>query len=404
MCPASRLNDMLTTGMFTYPLEVLGLCNKSILERFVCHNADKTNFTCDKNFISCPMRNEFIPIALTNDRYSYDYCNIREFLHHNHTDEVINVLVFGGSVTTGEFTEGACCDSIEPKCIKHPQPCQPGIWFNYFSNWIKLYSQTNVNLYFLAHGGTTSGWASEFLFGFFHHHNIPLLKSTDLVFIDYSVNDQFASFTRKLELGNLVRKILHHSVSTNSTSYRPHIVLLTQLAQVPPIIYDYYDAYNEIAAKYNLSVCSYSEVVHSDLLRTSFPNFLPFLRGYNNYHVTWFAHLFLADMYATLLTYVTQEKFCTENPKRHSSNRTVIDTFNNVDDTKMVSRYSRQADTNWSIPHERSREVLVHAHCSLYIISNMENIFSCTIYFMLLYQSIYFEYIRGTLIHSIILK
>jgi hypothetical protein len=109
----------------------------------------------------------------------------------------------------------------------------------------------------------------------------------------------------------------------------------------PPNGHFYYKTYLDVAKRFNASFWSYVDVSYSEYgsaFKTTSEHLYRFVRGQGaglNKHITWFAHLFTADLYANILTYIMSK--CELDPKT-------------ADPNSMDARYTRKPDASWSLP------------------------------------------------------
>lgn len=359
-CPVSNLMNVVDDGLFTYPIPVLHKQSDEDLKvpTYECEYADShvKKSICTNTLQYCPLQDDFVSIALTNDLYGYDFCDFRDALYNkeNSDDKPINILIFGGSVTKGEHTEGAYCNTkLNSNCNTNLDLTRRRIgWPTYLTKWLLSHTSANIKIHHLEHGGTSSGWAAENLIEFLKDNKIDKLFSRDIVFIDYSINDQetaFSAQTLTSDLHDLLHKILHHADSLESTAQRPRIVMLAADPVNGPFGSFVYQVYLETAHKFGASFWSYIDVSYSpygSAYGSTSEDLYRFVRGEGaglNKHINWFAHLFTADLYASILKYIMSS--CDLDPDA-------------IEDADSISaRYIRKPSTPWSLPPLEMQEV-----------------------------------------------
>lgn len=266
------------------------------------------------------------------------FCSAYSTLHNvagaagNHT----RIVILGGSVTGGTYAGGCCCvKEVDRRCTlsaKINTICaldnQKGIcsWSEHFKRWANAVFGDRVSVILICGGGCHSLCMSNDLLVKFQEKGIRTLTSSDIVLIDHSVNDgetwRLKSQVPILEhaLSSLIRKIYHASTEGSW----PTVVLLEHwpfpsgmneriknATDIPPGSVDYSTMYSTIAARFELPVWSYKDVVWSrfvenDPVQSKFRRYLLFLNnrlkkyGMDS-HPPFYVHLFYADLIAALL-------------------------------------------------------------------------------------------------------
>lgn len=366
-CKVSSLLNVAIDGLFTYPLSMLHAPPEKEWKAplYVCKyespngpqhvvHGKFADSKCTNTLQYCPLQDNFVEIALTQDRYGYDFCDLKDALYDEKSNaKPINILIFGGSVTEGQHTEGARCSTeLNSNCNTTIDLTETAIgWSSYLTRYFDSeYPTADIRVHHLEHGGTTSGWAAEYLVEFLKVRGVDKLNSRDVVFVDYSVNDQESALSAKMlsfELHDLLHKILHHAESTNSTKGRPRIVMLAQNPKFPPFNHFYYQTYLDTAKMFGASFWSYVDVSYSpygSAFKTTSEELYRYVRtdGGLNKHFTWFAHLFAADLFASILTFVMSS--CDLNPST-------------VPPDSLGARYTRKPDAPWTLPSQDHPEI-----------------------------------------------
>ena len=268
----------------------------------------------------------------------------------NTSSYTINVGIFGGSVTVGRETEGCqrFSESSTDSCT----------WVSYFSRWLQsiVPPQRKLNIMNFAMAGTDSCHGRDVLVEDLIASKKFPFQSTDLVLLDYSINDaqkillhdKGTAYNQQVCVEGLIRKLLtsgnsdsngnrHHRHLTSNHRNGPTIVLLefapfesaehiqfTDLrstmqqqqqqqqqqgdGRVGTItaIPGYSHIYRRLADHYGVPIWSYYRAVtHSkDPGKSSYLPTLQFrdiLQACASIHPAWFVHLFTADLYASVL-------------------------------------------------------------------------------------------------------
>ena len=244
----------------------------------------------------------------------------------------VNIYVFGGSMTFGQSTDGCCCnvnkDSNCPNntCMEHFQKEEGDThqsfcsWSRYFGRWIQLeYPHIKINVINLAERGWGSKTASEYLLARYPPNTEKSFRSNDIVLLDFSVNDCSGSY------GEIVGGISEGLVR-RFRLYGDDMPILILLETFPIRIagqyftmdppgsggvQDYTTYYRKVARYYNISLWSYATSVFIDhtIALSGFQYF-----RFPDAHPSWFAHLNVADTYASVFKHEFH-KYCV---KQHS--------------------------------------------------------------------------------------
>ncbi len=107
-----------------------------------------------------------------NTRFSHSgFCNLHKALKT--PKEIVNVIVFGGSVTSGRYTQG-CCSKPECDGVHTLEVFKRCAWAQYFGDWLNSTFDADVRTHNLAQGGMASGgtWNNCVLFFYYSYHYI----------------------------------------------------------------------------------------------------------------------------------------------------------------------------------------------------------------------------------------
>lgn len=202
---------------------------------------------------------------------------------------VIRMILFGGSVTVGSDAFGCCCQ-LDVNCpLKgensscYETSNRDGkfcTWNLLFRKFMRTWAgEKKFQFISFAHGGTSSPWAATLMTNKAEDAYSMVLQPTDIIFIDYSVNDGngYSNTRNSINvlqdgLESLVRE-LHSKV--NGT-FPPNIVILEQWpfgthpypekAEPSPSLsaLDYITPYRTVGSHYGLPVWSMREVAWSN--------------------------------------------------------------------------------------------------------------------------------------------
>lgn len=267
LCPASNIIDTKNDGIYSYPIDVFDLTTYNQLkiqyeikpddsdldkiyhheEVFKCTSSEISNYvinhTCS-TLTTCPIISEYIDIAVNKTsswKYKHSLCQIRNALHD--PDSIINIIVVGGSVSYGSASTGCCCDPIlDTKCKtiqspRTPERCGDGDitelcrWSHYFYKWLSMKSLGKVIEINLSEGGYNSQLEAEDILTHLDSAGIARLTSTDIVFLDYSVNDGIAFYqdiSKQKTLEKSLMKLIGRLIEKSTPGSWPSIILLEQ--------------------------------------------------------------------------------------------------------------------------------------------------------------------------------
>lgn len=278
---------------------------------------------CFPTLQTCPLIADNVRTAAVSDFSESHACGLPS------EERPSQVIVLGGSVTTGVSASGCCCsEEIEPKCAGQKNalcmtqtdsrvPSTLCSWVGYFHPFL-----SSLSSHFHVHNLAVGGHMSHQMMAELAHRLKQLeitLTSADIVFIDHSVNDAFGGTPETIQQGveALIREILLLSKGSWPT------IILLEMWPFPSKQFldsytvteankdlDYSTAYRRIASHYNVSVWSYKDVIWSPEATAKQSHLLPYLRFHNNLvdkhnrnwknHPPWHVHVFYADLLGSL--------------------------------------------------------------------------------------------------------
>jgi hypothetical protein len=300
----------------------------------------------------CPFSEEQSQIALSLNplnRSNFGFCSWKQHIAVRHRlrrltshlqRPIVNVVVFGGSMTQGSRTNGLCCcfqhngDSrcpIRPKGqdICHERFCS---WATPFFNWLtSQFPMIDVRVHHKGYGGVSSRLSPSIVGKFLRSIDF---SPSDFIFLDYSVNDAHACCLSVPDLGSDVEHMIRRLFLATKT--KPTIVMIEQyphsgkrnisLEKDRPYELrlqerDYAHIYRTLSQHYGLVYWTMREVYWSNLnlhlpLHQRYPlNVSSAL--HENYHPEWYVHLFMADAMASL--FLKEMASCRNSPVHQST-------------------------------------------------------------------------------------
>eukprot|EP00428_Durinskia_dybowskii_P061883 CAMPEP_0170373594 /NCGR_PEP_ID=MMETSP0117_2-20130122/10149_1 /TAXON_ID=400756 /ORGANISM="Durinskia baltica, Strain CSIRO CS-38" /LENGTH=422 /DNA_ID=CAMNT_0010628489 /DNA_START=46 /DNA_END=1310 /DNA_ORIENTATION=+ len=365
-CPASSTISTDLNGLFSYPVDVFfpevfkGI--KGTATAVLCKSENAPfNHTCTTSLQKCPITQDAVELATRRGRKSTpanSFCEFRD--HLSNYDEVVNVIVFGGSLTVGHGTNGCYCDeAVDSRCkFKDFHANQEDVdksawgrnnycrWSLHFVRGLRSMSLAKVKMYNFGKSGGDSGYSADVVSNLFNKYSL-VPSARDLILFDHSTNDAVAivdkasGYSEFRRLEDMIRNVLH--VSNHDSP--PNIVLLGQFPEksrdrdtVPP--QDYLEMYATLAASYKLNLWSLRDVAQGLTLRAASAaesissrsnqnsngnnnynnpkginqlesaataallSYVPYLRNDHlggGIHPAWFVHLYMADLYLAVL-------------------------------------------------------------------------------------------------------
>lgn len=275
----------------------------------------------------CPIHKEYIDsvesVSANWTYHAHAICKLHEIdsilssVTGSNVKPVVNVVIFGGSMTKAQDMQGTCC-------AKENLLCQPSKNDNkayengkFYCSWSSFYGRFLANtfksidfhVYNLGQNGFNSFLMGQEAGLLLQYYNITLTQN-DIVFLDHSCNDLHYVTLSQLEL--LVRQIMH-----NSRGF-PTIILMEQFSgggsssdndTNPPSI-KYKHVYREVAKYYSIPIFSFYELIWSNFAWKFHKDLVQHIAGYE-LHVPWHTHLFIADNLAGFT--INMMKKCNDN-------------------------------------------------------------------------------------------
>jgi len=324
LCYASKNINPTIDGYHSYPIDLFGNNGTdNSMKGLVCSSESRSkpiNICPIVPHVNCPITEDFVDIASKElskwIRKPY-LCDLKSRLF---SGESINVLIMGGSVTTGAHTLGCMCDhSLEPKCSKTMLPANQCAsqrrdkccsWSWHFIRWLQSKTIGRINFMDFGIGGVTSSIGQELYADRLVWPDYVKTRVLDLVILDYGVNDAcdmwdgrdiaaVSSVEHGLE--KLVRKIINLYTVEGK---QPKIVLINGMPSFHAG-YQYTRVYSRVAEHYSLPLWSYNDVVMSDAMKNRSYSYIMRWRDTckecGDVHPAWYVHLFMADLYSAIM-------------------------------------------------------------------------------------------------------
>eukprot|EP01041_Mallomonas_annulata_P001264 gene1264-2444_t len=396
LCPISSLFNVAefkNPQVHSYPID---LFNSETPGIYSCGAHDKTRaqrHICAESSM-CPVHHPNLVDADKSKRLrqnvSTSFCHIEKTLKN--PQETVNIIILGGSVTAGIYTGGCCCtQEFDTKCprrmdksceFKNEYTSNACSWNMHFFRWLKFISDANVQIINLSYGGQTAPYKADILISELRDKGVYKLNSSDLIFIDHSVNDAHSYPTNlnndRLHYGldTLLRRIYHISQSGSW----PTIILLEhwpfpsndirRKGPEPDVTSlfdgDYSAVYTDVAARFKLPLWSYKDVVWSQYMKTNQSRYVDIMQFHWNkfklskaqdVHPPWYAHLFYADMIAGLFTMEMQRCADRQQLKQPQAQGNSKDISSNV----LLRGDDKDVDDGDILSHERMSSEMMSA-------------------------------------------
>jgi len=357
LCPASNLIDLAIDGFHYYPIDIfLPSLSRTENLKYVYNCTSKRakdthfpNHRCASNVNPCPVYIENIRDAtkrsykLINSNYlpafsdsSNDFVSQfqgvqlqRPYLYSFweamfDPNEVIRVIVFGGSGALGADSQGCYCQSkwdskchFNAKMMKNRKNLQEECrWANPFTRWLRSKSLATVLQIPMEVAASVPYNIAVDLTRRLKEVHVESLTSNDIILLDYSLNEvgkysqSHQQYEMEAGMERLIRGLLHLAKRNDSM---PTIVLVETcpFAQdgakdlmKPPdreSKVDYSRSYTKLGSYYNLPIWSLRDVVWSNFSRTHpvQSQYISELRAPD--HPVWYIHLFYADVMAAIM-------------------------------------------------------------------------------------------------------
>ena len=226
----------------------------------------------------------------------------------------VRVIVFGGSATLGHNGYGCVCLN-DTKCPSGLQ-CKDGsdtcfikcAWPNRLHLWLQhVLPSTTISVRNLARAGYNSEMTAMAFDKIMTDARIERFTSRDIIFLDFSANDEFTvkNISRDGGLEDLVRLILSFGVS-NAPSPETGSPAIIVLETNPDPKGTWPTIYRAVAKYYEVSIWSWKELAFSAFAQEhQSPSYLNWFqyRWRTDFaiHPPWFVHLMWADMIAAAM-------------------------------------------------------------------------------------------------------
>jgi hypothetical protein len=97
-------------------------------------------------------------------------------------NETINMIIFGGSVTSGAYANG-CNRVASDECIFKDYGCKACAWTGFFRQWVSDIFPSNINVVNLGKDGFSTALAVDTAIGKLRSVGISRLSNKDIVFL-----------------------------------------------------------------------------------------------------------------------------------------------------------------------------------------------------------------------------
>lgn len=314
-------------------------------------------------------------VVVANNRFNKNNAIMK---YDNKRVPVVKLIFFGGSMTKGSGTEGACCcvDIVDSSC--------PGLsacrryngagndaycgWTGYISRWFQsAFPHVQFEFVDFSDHGRTSLVSANLFSSMIENLNMTL-SSSDIVFLDHSVNDAYsclkaANCKAKLGLETLIREIIHHTI--NSDGSWPNIILIEQypkadkLAVYPPF-------YREIAKHYNLPLWSYPSFVYSTYAAKYQSHFVNTLKDHGT-HPPWHVHMLIADLFSGAFM-TTLERECKQSLENCSMSKKTTEMPSILYDVHDISQAvcaDKASHLVFATATENDSATMANCHCDI---------------------------------------
>lgn len=300
LCPVSSEKRFGLNSDYRYPVDVFNADRRNevpVVPCFAQRLAYRHNYSCPISYLGCPLIEENVYDGLEKSwswKKSTSLCVFKNKLHDS--SAVINVVVFGGSVTWGRLTNG--CNSNDS--ISESRRA----WSHYLEPWLKSTYPAIFKVHNVAVGGATSDYSALRVGGILYSLGLKNLTSSTIIIIDHSFNDYGCKPYKIKETQNglelLIRRLLS---SAQSMTDLPTIILMDM---VFPNNDCHSLIYAELASHYSIRLYSYVDAMHSNASMTKQRHFHSNLTNYpieDNNHPDWITHLAYADFFSSVLQY-----------------------------------------------------------------------------------------------------
>lgn len=200
LCPVSSLIDQ-ESNLYSYPTDdfnpdaiVRGLLavECGVIDINSATKETLTNKTCGNSYNFCPIHQQNILFATETSKtlnrgnisfHSIPFCTLYEDLKSTTETVESNIVVFGGSVTSGVFTQG-CSSDWKQLCPFNDYLCKHCAWPARFGEWISAsFPNASISTHNLARNGHGSLLAVDLVKKWMQEKNIRNLTKHDIVFL-----------------------------------------------------------------------------------------------------------------------------------------------------------------------------------------------------------------------------
>lgn len=326
-CPISSSIDS-SKGFLSYPINMFTNISRSDYDNHVLYNcsavdnyrirngANAWHFCSTSALKVCPLHSANLKLATkTSSRYKHRAatCGFVESLNKN---EIVNIYIYGGSVTHGGTHTTGCCCTLDKKCPTNNECTSQHNacgWVQYFGRWADEYFNGKVKVHNFAEVATTSG------ISVLNGNRQRDFKSSDIIFLDFSANDYHNIWVpdgvrNQVLLEGLEACIRKFLVSSPATA----VILLEYWRLGDPRATDEYSEdnwaqhhperhiYRNISRYYKIPFWSYDDAFFGTYTATKQALYAEAVHfEYNeprmDLHSPWYIHLLYADLMSDLL-------------------------------------------------------------------------------------------------------
>lgn len=339
-CSVSNIINTDINGILGYPLDLFdsdNLISVASEKIFNCSSSEgdrtapRTIHQCSSD-TNCPLAKQNLidanPDYLNTWYPKHSLCDMRHAIQDEGRE--INVVILGGSVTGGAACWGCCCNiDFDEKCkafflMERNRYClidhgrldgtenhdydigTSCTWSAYLNRWLKSLSLGKVNYINLASGGMNSHYMSQRIVSDLENSKVSKFTKSDIIFIDYSVNDALSNCNGEASTLDLCENgldlLIQELFSYSLPQEWPTVILLEMYPTD-----SYLEIYRKVASKYKLPIWSYHDMIWSNYSYTpNMQNFIEYLRfkkniNFGHQHPMWFVQLYYADLIGSLL-------------------------------------------------------------------------------------------------------
>lgn len=324
LCPVSKVVKSKQGILHSYPMDLFDPQQfnlmkdksqffhcESLMERIGKSNDPIIRYC--SNMTTCPIQHENIDDMLVNSptNAKHSLCSFKDSLK----SQSGRIFAIGGSVTLGGHTAGCQCNNMMQNIIPSNDNCisvdasneylsnlYSCPWIFYLGLWLQDISMDHQHrVYNLAQGGNNAKTYSDIFRSILKARNITTFFSSDIIFIDFPVNDDNSPFTMVIEgLESIIRTIY----SISDVSSWPTIIMLEGS---PNMHKEASSAIHFISEYYSLPFWNFHYMIRSNfstssLLMRPFLELLQF-KQQHDVHPGWYNHLYYSDILVALLNH-----------------------------------------------------------------------------------------------------